>query len=155
MTLILIRHAHRDTTQREQDNGLSPKGKKQAKALLGYFKKRFGRKSADLVLMSSPKKRCVETLTPIARYLRDKILVSNSLTEQGPGESAADLAKRCRGFVAELGKGRHKTLIACSHGDWIPLVLEELCTVRMMPKKASWIEIEDGTLVRILEPEDL
>lgn len=66
MIWILIRHAHRDTADRAQDNGLSKKGREQAKRLRKYFEERFPEGEGDLVLVTSPKKRCVETIEPIA-----------------------------------------------------------------------------------------
>jgi 8-oxo-dGTP diphosphatase len=154
MTLIIIRHAHRDTAVRALDNGLSKKGKSQARRLLKYFRKRFGTDTKNITLMSSPKKRCMETLEPIAQFLGTEVSAAPLLLEQEKLESASSLERRVQKFLKQSSTMRG-TLVICSHGDWIPLALKAACGATAAPGKGSWIEIEGEQLIRLLEPEDI
>jgi broad specificity phosphatase PhoE len=161
MIWILIRHAHRDTHRgtegRALDNGLSAKGRRQAAKLQKYFKRRFG-KDAQLILMTSPSKRCQETLQPISKLTSRKLVVSKELSEQNSRESSAAFEKRVNRFLKSHAKAKGM-LVICSHGDWIPRAVERLSGARLHleegVKKGSWIEIEDNRLIRALSPEDL
>src|SRR4051812_17636433 len=116
--LIIVRHAHRDKAEgREQDNGLSAKGLKQAARVLERFQAELGA-GAKPRLLSSPKKRCVETVQPIASATGVKLQLSPLLDE------GADLETRARRFFAEWKKDAPALTVICSHGDWIPYFLE-------------------------------
>ncbi|MBI1860916.1 MAG: histidine phosphatase family protein, partial [Deltaproteobacteria bacterium] len=81
--LYIVRHGHRDKDQGHlYDNGLSPKGKAQAKALVPLLKPAL--QGHDVKFLSSPRKRCVETLQPIARALKRGVSIDELLTEQEP-----------------------------------------------------------------------
>lgn len=153
MLWVFIRHAHRDTSQRELDNGLSKKGMKQARALGRQFKKRFGKSPGKIRLVSSPKRRCIETIEPISKLTRQKIEISDLILEEQPGETQATLKKRVTRFLREFEGST--PVVLCSHGDWMPLALEELCGAHADLKKGSWAEIHDGVLLSILQPDDL
>ena len=142
-TLIVIRHAHRDKKEgRELDNGLSAKGRKQARQALAFFKKRF--KGVRGQLFSSPKKRCVETLAPIARYARTKVTVDPELDEGGNLEGKAQrFLQRWHDSPAEL------TVIS-SHGDWIPVFTEIALGTSIDISKGGWLElVRDGEDLRL------
>lgn len=137
---------------RAEDNGLSKKGREQAEGLGEYFKKRFS-KGDEVKLISSPKKRCQETLEPIAQYLGKRITVSEGLLEEQPNETSEGFQKRVERFLKENSR-TSGVVVLCSHGDWLPIALQAACGARTNPKKASWTEIEDGILTRMLTPDD-
>jgi 8-oxo-(d)GTP phosphatase len=144
--LILVRHAHRDKDQgREVDNGISPKGEKQVKRLTRYFVRRFP--ATQALILSSPKVRCLETLAPLAALCGTKVQEDPLLIEQGLKESQGSLETRVRRFASAWRQSEAEFTLACSHGDWIPLCLEELVGLTTELKKGGWAEIVliDGT----------
>ena len=141
--LIVIRHAHRDKSEgRETDNGLSAKGKKQAGKLLDHFRKEFP-KLREAKVLSSPKKRCVETVEPIAEAMKTKVHTSH-LLDEGP-----ELEDRARKFLVDWKREGTGVTVLCSHGDWIPLYLELATGVPTDLAKGGWAQLEsvDGRLV--------
>ncbi len=141
-TLILVRHAHRDTDQgRERDNGLSAKGREQAVLIQSLFKKERPGQTARLV--SSPKARCRETLAPLADALRVAVEIDGHLLEGGepaPGVPFA-LDQRIDQFFADWVHRPDALTVACSHGDWIPEFLARYATVQTELKKGAWAEM--------------
>ena len=137
-TLVLVRHAHRDTSRRELDNGLDEKGREQAKALRRFFTGRFGAEELKegLWLVSSPKIRCVETVQPIAKAAERKIDVHPLLDEGGP------LDAKVRGFLEEWRKSKVGLTVVCSHGDWLPVAVEQLLGLNLEVRKGSWLEVD-------------
>jgi len=185
--LFLVRHAHRDTSNREDDNGLSDKGRDQAKTLVSLFQKKIdpkgGKKSGSkIVLLSSPKKRCIETLTPFSKKMDVTITIDPNLDEQRSGESSGQFEKRVASFLkfvqdlerefnsrefdgrgikdqevkkkAKSGEGKDLYIFVCSHGDWLPLASQKLVGVGLDMKKAGVAEIEDGRLLGLVQPSD-
>lgn len=150
-TFILVRHAHRDTDNgRDRDNGLSGKGRDQAKA--------FRDDVLDLmvkgtVLLSSPKKRCVETLEPLAKKAGLPIEVDKLLDEQDHGESYGALERRIELFVGWVSASEHPVIVACSHGDWIPLFCETAASLPRDFKKGEWhaFEVTDKGPWKLIE----
>jgi broad specificity phosphatase PhoE len=143
-TLILIRHAHRDTSNRELDNGLSAKGKDQAKFLKRFFAERFSPDDTrqGLWLLASPKKRCFETLEPIAKHAESTIDRNPDLDEGQNGESIEAMTKRVQHFLHEWHQHQAGITVACSHGDWLPIAVSELLGFGHEMKKGSWFEVE-------------
>ena len=146
-TLVMIRHAHRDNSQRELDNGLDEKGLEQAKYLRRFFQARF--KPEDLKkglwLVSSPKLRCKETLIPLAKETDRPIDAHPGLDEQSGRESSAAFHERVKGFLAEWKQSKVATTILCSHGDWLPVAALLLLGLPLDMKKGAWLEIDwDG-----------
>jgi broad specificity phosphatase PhoE len=138
-TLVLVRHAHRDTSDRDQDNGLSDKGFEQSEKILEYFKERFTK--TDPILLSSKKCRCVETLEPISKKIKTPIKISPLLMEQEGTETEKEFRKRVETFCNNWKEGKSELTIVCSHGDWIPLALHYLVDVYTDLKKGGWAEI--------------
>ena len=65
--LILVRHAHRDTSHgRERDNGLSPKGEKQAEFLAAHF---LASDRQPTLILTSRLRRAIETAQILADAL--------------------------------------------------------------------------------------
>ncbi len=144
--LILIRHGHRDTTERELDNGLTDKGREQARLLKKFFEKRFAvaETSGGVWVVSSPKRRCIETLTPLSKSLNRPLDVHPNLVEQSQKESATELAGRVQQFLSEWHEAKAPITVACSHGDWLPIATQMLLNVQLGFKKGAWIEIASG-----------
>lgn len=143
--LILIRHAHRDNSDRGLDNGLSPKGEKQARWLKRYVEGRFSReewKDLKAVLLSSPKKRCVETLLGLSEHFDLPCEKEMDLDEQKPNESFAQFEARIHEFLKWWVKDAPPVVVACSHGDWLPLAVFHLLGASVEMKKGSWLEVE-------------
>lgn len=143
-TLILIRHAHRDNTRRELDNGLSDKGRDQARALRRFFSDRFQPEDFKngLWLVSSPKLRCVETLQPMAKAAEAQVDLHPGLDEQAVRESGSAFQARVKSFLNEWQASNIPVTVLCSHGDWLPVAFSELLNLHLEPKKGSWLEIE-------------
>jgi 8-oxo-dGTP diphosphatase len=137
-TLVLVRHAHRDTSDREKDNGLTEKGRRQAKAVRRFFKERFGKETP--LLVSSPKKRCLETLEPLAERRGLRIRVDEHLLE------GSRLSERTAAFAAWWRERAPALVVACSHGDWIPAFLARALGAEIELKKGGWAELtwEEG-----------
>jgi len=153
--IILVRHAHRDLSDPEMDNGLSAKGRKQARALSKCLKDRLEKKE-KVVLFSSPKRRCLETLEPLARYFGRRLQYSDLLLEQQAGETQTAFQARVTRGVREISTLQKSgaVILVCSHGDWLPIALRRLCGVKVELKKAGFAEIENGQLVRLLQSSD-
>jgi broad specificity phosphatase PhoE len=153
MHLVFIRHAHRDTSLRSRDNGLSDKGHKQARALVRIFEERVKAEASKIKLFSSPKKRCIETLERIADVDDLKIEISPLLDEQLDGESDTKFRARVTEFMNQV-KSKYKNdddwVLVCSHGDWLPLVLGDV-----QISKGCWAQVEDGRLIALLQPDEL
>lgn len=142
--LILVRHAHRDNTMRQLDNGLSDKGFDQAKYIKRYFTARFGDEEIkeSLWLVSSPKIRCVETLLPLSKALGRPVDSHPQLNEGEMGEGGRAMEARVQNFLKEWKQSKVETTVACSHGDWLPIAFHQLLGIYLEPKKGSWFEIE-------------
>ncbi|MBX3023051.1 MAG: histidine phosphatase family protein [Bdellovibrionales bacterium] len=143
-TLILIRHGQRDNTRRELDNGLTEKGREQARSVRRFFTDRFQAEDfkSGLWLLSSPKLRCVETLQPLAKALERKVDIHPGLDEQGVRESRASFDQRVHGFLHEWTQAKIPLTILCSHGDWLPAATYHLLGAASEQKKGSWLELE-------------
>ncbi len=130
--LVLIRHAHRDTEFHSADNGLSDKGLKQVKRVVDFSKNR------DLdhaIYLTSPKKRCVETITPVAEAYGSKVKIEPSLGEGGT-------MVMLDSFIDYWKREAPELVVACSHGDVIPMLVHRLTGAPITIKKAGWCELE-------------
>ncbi len=139
--LILIRHAHRETDAgRSRDNGLSDRGKEQAKQFRDeYLAAKY---PLNALFFSSPKKRCVETVEPLARKAVQAIEIDKLLDEQSDGESNFALTRRVQLFIAWVEQAEAQTIVACSHGDWIPLFCELAVNEPRDFRKGEWLAFE-------------
>ena len=137
-TIILIRHAHRDNSNRALDNGLSEKGYKQVEILKKWLPekiKAFDAKS--IVALSSPKKRCVETLTPVARRVLSPIEIWDELNEQSEDESQEKFWERIQHSIQKIHQRPEEVALVCSHGDYLPLFIFHLLGVNLELSKAG------------------
>ncbi|QEV99353.1 NUDIX hydrolase [Microbacterium caowuchunii] len=118
--LIVLRHAK--ALSRDDWDGpdaarpLSPRGRKQADAIVGPLRS-FGVRR----IVSSDAVRCVATVQPLAKALRRDIrttpLISQDAWEDGTTDARKVIGKRVRA---------RKPAVICSHGPVLPDLLNEL-----------------------------
>lgn len=143
--LIFLRHAHRDTSVRTMDNGLSAKGERQAKWVKRFSQQRFTTQEWQQLkggILTSPKLRCVETVAPLSEYFQCKIELRADLEERRSGESFAAFNERIHRFMGWWVKEGPALTVACSHGDWLPLAIFHLTGAAIEMKKGAWLELE-------------
>ncbi|MBJ7599254.1 phosphoglycerate mutase family protein [Candidatus Nephthysia bennettiae] len=142
---VLIRHAAAGSRERwkggdDRLRPLSKKGRRQAEGLV--------RSLASIPVervLSSPYRRCVETVEPLARARGLRIEESEALAEGAGLEAVLALLRELAGRPSAL----------CTHGDIMYEVCEELVRLGLVPrhevryeKGAAWIlEERDGKLV--------
>lgn len=138
MRLFLIRHAQagdRTTGHRDLYRPLTPKGHHRARAL------------ADLLadqgvtrVISSPATRCVQTVAPLAERIGLPVEEQPDLWEGTPVDHT----------LALLENHDAPVLVACSHGDVIPDVVDALAVSgvrisgRGCEKGSIWVLDHDG-----------
>lgn len=134
-TLVLLRHAHRDKDLgSETDNGLSRKGQQQAKTIEKHFHKVFDGEKP--LVLSSPKRRCIETVLPLVDGSEKKITIDPLLDEGNK------LKERAKTFIQWWESNGPLLTVACSHGDWLPICIEILTGARIEMKKGCWAEVQ-------------
>jgi 8-oxo-dGTP diphosphatase len=114
MQIYLIRHAHagqRRSDRRDIYRPLSVDGSRRAEELVELF----AGVAVDR-LVSSPAVRCVQTLEPLGRARALPVTEHQSLWE---GSTTWDA-------LAGLATLEGEEIVACSHGDIIPAVIDEL-----------------------------
>ena len=132
--LIVVRHAHRETgLGRSEDNSLTEKGTIQARAFAEYHQDRL--LNSKILLLSSPRQRCKETLAPLAEVLKLKIKVELSLDE---GE---DLLHKFGDFLKIWNSHSTDSMVICSHGDWIPEFSNHVLGIPISLQKGGFIEL--------------
>jgi 8-oxo-dGTP diphosphatase len=145
--VYLVRHAHAGSRAAWHDDDdlrpLSAKGARQAAGLIdrvdGAAK---SSKSAVRRVVSSPARRCVETVEPIAEHFGCKVTTKKELAEGADPDDALALV---------LGMASSSPVV-CSHGDLIPKMIRRLVAKGMKTKDANisqkgslWVvEIEKG-----------
>ena len=140
-TLIIVRHAHRDTTEgRERNNSLSEKGKEQAKAVSRYFRERYP--DVEPLLLSSPKVRCIETLLPLADKLKAEVKVVDLLNEQEG--SRGEFERQIEKFFRWWKQSKDECTVICTHGDWIPAFTRLTLKMEIELKKGGWMEFHSA-----------
>jgi broad specificity phosphatase PhoE len=139
-TLVLIRHAHRTTDDPSRDNGLSDKGHDQVKKLVKFARHRL--QDTVPALFTSPKKRCQETISPLAQELGLTLAIDRRLTEHSAGENTALYHARIDEFLDFWRYECPEVTVICSHGDWLPVAIQKLTGVSIDLKKSAWCEIE-------------
>ena len=145
--LIFIRHAHRDTSIRSLDNGISEKGREQVKGLEKFVKSRLKRDESfaqeGALWFSSPKQRCIETLAPLAERLGDaEVEIDPRIDEMGGGESQEEFRQRIMDLIKDFGASEAQWVFVSSHGDWLPMATEYVSGTAVSMKKAAWVEYQ-------------
>lgn len=140
--VFLIRHAHRNTQNRRLDNGLSAKGWEQEALIQRQLMEKL--KTQDSIhFFTSPKQRCVETLQGLALVSNQNLKIDPQFDEQGPNETDlqfSERVKRATDFIKSLSPS---TVLVCSHGDVIPLLIEFFTGLSCDLTKGGWIELEE------------
>lgn len=143
MEYVLVRHAHRDKPGGgAEDNGLSEKGKRQARRIRKFYDKRFS--EGKVLLWSSPKVRCQETLAPLAEDLKSEIEIIRELDEQSSKETDAEFRARIDRFFEKCRSVKAQRIVFCTHGDWIPAAMQKLFQQPIDLSKGGWIEWEEN-----------
>lgn len=144
-TIVFLRHAHRDTEDRRVDNGLTEKGQKQAKRIAAFYQSRFPKKdyeTSDILLLTSPKLRCLETIQPLEAISGVKVKETPELHEGLGTETYDEFASRVIEFC-EWWKAEAPTLtVVCSHGDWLPIAVHHILGSVVYFKKGGWLELD-------------
>jgi 8-oxo-(d)GTP phosphatase len=114
MALLLVRHAaalpRHEWDGPDEERPLTGRGEQQAKLLVGQLE----RYAIERVL-SSPSKRCVETVKPLADARGLAVELVDEMAEGSTKEALALARDHLSGSV-----------VLCSHGDVIPYILEDL-----------------------------
>ena len=114
-TIYLLRHGSAgDRNKWEGDDRIRPltkKGRKQSEALAS----RLAEAGIERVF-SSPYKRCVQSVEPMAKAIGAKVEITDALAEGPDVDAAYDLIDSLVGANAVL----------CSHGDVIPAVMNRM-----------------------------
>ena len=152
--VIFVRHAHRNTENRALDNGLSKKGEQQVQMLTEYFLRRFKKKHLKAAhFVTSPKKRCIETLTPVVQALEVDLQVSALLGEEDfQGEGL--LKDRIQKFLEEVQASKDDWVI-CSHGDWIPEAIHHMWGMPVPLRKAGVVVFQQSAVSKAYELVEL
>jgi 8-oxo-dGTP diphosphatase len=140
MRLYVVRHAHAGSRSSwpgdDRERPLSAKGEKQALRIADLLESR-----PIARVVSSPSRRCVMTVEPLAARLGVAVEIDRRLDEGGNGDDALRLAR-------ELLPDES---VVCSHGDVIPDLLHVLATSgtqfrdpMQWPKGSTWELRWDG-----------
>ncbi|MEK7690243.1 MAG: phosphoglycerate mutase family protein [Bdellovibrionota bacterium] len=129
--ILLYRHGHRDQPWgSEGDNGLSGRGLAQRAEWQRNIREMiaspaFTGTSWTPRLFSSPKIRCRETLEAWTESFREaRIEIDPRLDEQS-GVPDQIFFAQVREFLKSVSTGSlGNRIVACSHGDWIPVFVE-------------------------------
>lgn len=149
MDVFVIRHAKAESRSRwdgdDRDRPLTDKGRAQARALVGLLER-----SEITRVISSPYRRCIETVAPLAERLGVTLEADETLAE---GQDWADALRIVESATAPVA--------LCSHGDVIGHLIDRL-VLRGVPvdddrleKGSTWvlqIEAGDVTKARYLGP---
>jgi len=118
--VIALRHgkavARGDWERADYLRPLAPKGREQATAIVGALRA-FGVKK----IVSSSATRCVQTVTPLARAIDERIVESDAIS-QDAWEDQLDDARSVVGKRIASGKAA----VICSHRPLLPSILDEL-----------------------------
>lgn len=134
--IVFVRHAHRDTYDKSEDNGLSSKGREQVENLVTQFKNSKLPKAR--LFWSSPKLRCQETLQPLANLNDSQMIIEPLLDEQTSEESHKDFMKRVKQLAKKIS-ALSETIYVCSHGDVLPELVDELTSWYVELRKSQAI----------------
>ena len=125
--LILLRHAQAtpraDWKGQEAKRPLLPEGKQQAKRLVNLLSA-FGPKR----LVTSPWKRCEQTIEPYAKARKKKIIERSQLTEL-----SSKLSPRKTKLAVEALFDESKSALLCSHRPALPTITQTLAANAKAP----------------------
>lgn len=116
MKIYIFRHAQKamDFTG---DPDLTAEGHAQASKLLDKVLKK------DLPfpteIWSSPKKRALSTLRPLAEHFKLNLISQEALLEQTSEENLQEFRQRIRRFLESCRSKKDSVVYVCSHYDWV------------------------------------
>jgi len=138
----LVRHAkaknRAEWTEPDDLRPLTKRGRREAEALAGRLHHERPQR-----LLSSPYRRCLETLAPLAEALDLPIETTDVLAEGAGGDPALEL------LIAASGEG---SVVACTHGDVLYEAMRSVATSGVAlpgpldaPVASTWVlDIADG-----------
>lgn len=119
--LFLLRHAkagaREDNSASDRERGLTEKGRAQAEAIAKYLSKI----EIDKIL-SSPYRRCVETVEPLANLTGLEIVEDSILGEDATFEGLQDIISHY--FQAVDNPKTGSSVVICTHGNVVPAIIE-------------------------------
>lgn len=126
MKLVLLRHAAR-SAQSLGDSPLNEIGRRQAEDLT-HFISPHGPLPTPTLLLTSPKRRARETLTPLSGSLSLQLQIDERLDERHTSESMKDFDSRVRELLEEITplEERKGCVYLCSHLDWLESAIVHL-----------------------------
>jgi 8-oxo-(d)GTP phosphatase len=144
--LIVLRHAkatpRSDWTKGEKTRPLLPKGEQQAYRLVVQLAS-YGPKK----LITSPWKRCKDTVLPYAKATHRQLLERSQLSEY----SAEKNPKKAKRLIEDIFEGTESTLI-CTHRPALPKVLDAIsqhARVDLKPAIAEAATLDPGAFIVI------
>lgn len=144
--LIVLRHAkatpRSDWSKGEKTRPLLPKGEQQAYRLVVQLAS-YGPKK----LITSPWKRCKDTVLPYAKATHRQLLERSQLSEY----SAEKNPKKAKRLIQDIFQGSDSTLI-CTHRPALPKVLEAIsqhARVDLKPAIAEAATLDPGAFIVI------
>lgn len=144
--LIVLRHAkatpRSDWSKGEKTRPLLPRGIDQAERLVSQLAA-YGPKK----LITSPWKRCKDTVAPYAKFSNRTLLERSQLSEY----SAEQNPKKAKRLIEDIFEGSYSTLI-CTHRPALPKVLEAIALnarVDLQPVIAEASTLEPGAFMVI------
>lgn len=144
--LIVLRHAkatpRSDWSKGEKSRPLLPRGSEQAERLVSRLAS-YGPKT----LITSPWRRCKDTVVPYAKFTNRTLLERSQLSEY----SAEQNPKKAKRLVEDIFEGSFSTLI-CTHRPALPKVLEAIAVharVDLKPAIAEAATLEPGAFMVI------
>lgn len=143
MTVYLVRHAvaigRHGWDGPDKERPLTPKGERQATALPRLFESAEVRRIA-----SSPAKRCVDTVTPLAATCGLEVRHAAELAEGAEPKKAVALLRE---LAAKKGDS-----VLCAHGDLIPEILRKLTREGM--RLESELQFAKGSTWELVVADD-
>lgn len=122
MQVIWLRHATRNFTM--GDVPLNDEGQKQAHALANQHG--FSKISS---IISSPKKRALMTVEPLAEKYGLNIEVVEDLDQMSRHESEKDFKSRINTLLNKIAEGHWSSkLLLCTHSDWLAMAAQIIAT---------------------------
>lgn len=137
--LILLRHSQRDPQDHSSDGGLSIEGWNQSRRTQKKLLEKLH--SPPVRLISSPKRRCQESLQAFSEELGISIEIDQDLDEQGASEDSTSFRSRVQSFIEKFKGLKEDPVLICSHGDWIPEAIYECTHLITEIKQGGWAEL--------------
>ena len=140
--LYVVRHAKAGSRNEfdgdDIDRPLTNSGREQAKALAARLAA-----VSPTVIVSSPYRRCVETVEPLAVAVDLEVRLDERLAEFGSEHVRADAS------LFDLLHSLPDRAVVCSHGDVIPAIIESLAGAGMrIGGDAQWAKASVWVLER-------